>query len=171
MSNQLATTQNAMQAESNTTPAQAYYVPDKDDFVGQLHSRTMSYTSMVANTDAEKKALFNIINSDCPRLSSMIGKTINAKHVYIETVEISKKDQNGVEFVDPEGEPILTKQPRILIIDDKGVAYQCVSKGILGSLKKIFQFFGEPTVWEKPIKLEVKQIDKGNKRVLTLLAV
>ena len=53
------------------------------------------------------------------------------------------------------------------IIDDKGKSYQAVSIGIYSALRKVIQVFGAPT-WEKPIPLEVKQITKGDRKMLTL---
>jgi SPP1 family phage portal protein len=58
--------------------------------------------------------------------------------------------------------------PRVVLLDDKNVGYQCVSKGVFSSLSKMFQVFGVPATWDKPIKIKVKQITKGQKKILTL---
>jgi len=52
----------------------------------------------------------------------------------------------------------------VVLIDDKGVSYQCVSLGIFSALKKVFAIFGTPDTWKKPIGIKVKTIDKGNNR-------
>ena len=59
------------------------------------------------------------------------------------------------------------KAPRIVIIDDNGVGYTCVSIGIFSALKKIFQIFGVPT-YSKPLTVIPTQITRGANKILTL---
>lgn len=136
------------------------------DYIDQFKSQTLSYTSMKAETEVEKKALFNLMNSPQDRLSDMIGKTINVQHIYIEIVELEKKDDSGNAVLE-NGKPVIQKAPRIVLIDKDGKGYQCVSVGILGAIKKLQSLYG-PMPWDKGIKLAVKQINKGNRRILTL---
>jgi hypothetical protein len=106
----------------------------------------------------EKKKFFNAINSSDKRLADEINKEINLKHVYVEEVQLTNKET---------GE--LQSAPRIVLIDDKGDGFSCVSSGVFNSLKKLFGTFGVPTSWEKPIKVRVKQITKASDRkILTL---
>lgn len=142
-------------------------VVDREDFVGQFQSQQQAYTSIVANTLAEKKKLFNIMNADQTPVSDMIGKTIMLKDVYMETVELVRKDTNDAPILDEDGEPTYNKAPRIVLVDDKGKGYQCVSTSILSSLKKLQLCMGPPT-WAEPLKVEVKQITKGAKRLFSL---
>lgn len=112
-------------------------------------------------TIAEKKSFFNAINSSDKRVADEINKEINLKHVYVEEVQLADKET---------GE--LSKAPRIVLIDDKGIGYSCVSTGIFSSLKKLFGTFGLPTVWDAPIKVRIKQISKAaDKKILTLETV
>ena len=64
----------------------------------------------------------------------------------------------------------ITTCPRIVIIDKDNKSYQAVSIGIYSALKKVIQVFGAPT-WTTPVALEVKQITKGNRKMLTLNVV
>ena len=57
--------------------------------------------------------------------------------------------------------------PRIVLIDDKGVAYVSVSLGIFGAVKKLIQVYGMPT-WSEPLPIIVKQKTKGVNTLLTL---
>ena len=57
--------------------------------------------------------------------------------------------------------------PRIVLIDDKGESYQCVSNGVWGSLKKMFAVYGAPT-YEEPINVVVKQVKVKRGTMLTL---
>lgn len=122
-------------------------------------ARTECYSSLVATTPEEKKAFFNLTNNPEKRLQDCINMTINMCHVYVEIVQCEQ-----------EGTGQMVDCPRIVIIDDKNNAYQCVSKGIFMCLKKIFGIFGEPTTWNgKPLKVIVKQVTtRSNRKTLTL---
>ena len=61
--------------------------------------------------------------------------------------------------------------PRVVLIDDKGKAYQSVSVGIYSSLKNIMFVYGDPSTWEKPVKVKITQITKGKNKMLNLKVV
>ena len=61
----------------------------------------------------------------------------------------------------------MEQAPRIVLIDDKGESYQCVSNGVWGSLKKMFAVYGAPT-YEEPINVVVKQVKVKRGTMLTL---
>ena len=126
------------------------------DISVDMTSRQLSFSSLTATTDEEKANMFNAINNPEKRLADCINMTIQAKDLYIEVVNCTNEETGEV-----------TACPRIVIIDDKGVAYQAVSLGIYSALKKVIQIFGAPT-WNKPIALEVKQVTKGQRKMLTL---
>lgn len=126
------------------------------DISVDMTSAQLSFSSLRAETDEEKANLFNAINNPEKRLADCINMTIKAKDLYIEVVNCTNEETGEV-----------TACPRIVIIDEKGVAYQAVSLGIYSALKKVIQIFGAPT-WEKPIALAVKQVTKGTRKMLTL---
>lgn len=126
------------------------------DISVDMTSRQLSFSSLKAETDDEKASLFNAINNPEKRLSDCINMKIRAKDLFIEVVNCTNEETGEV-----------TACPRIVIIDDKGVSYQAVSLGIYSALKKVIQIFGAPT-WDKPIVLEVKQVTKGQRKMLTL---
>lgn len=126
------------------------------DISVDMTSAQLSFSSLKAGTDEEKANLFNAINNPEKRLADCINMTIKAKDLYIEIVNCTNEETGDV-----------TACPRIVIIDEKGVSYQAVSLGIYSALKKVIQIFGAPT-WEKPISLMVKQVTKGNRKMLTL---
>lgn len=145
-------------AQNALAPANVYS-DEGYDLIADLTSAQMQFCSMKAESDADKIKLYNAMNNPDHRLSDYINKTINAKDLYIEVVNCTNEETGEV-----------TACPRIVIIDNKGESYQCVSVGIFSALKKAIQVFGSPT-WEKPVKLEVKQITKGKKQMLTLSVV
>lgn len=117
------------------------------------------YCSMRAETPEEQTQLFNAMNNPDKRLADCINKQIAVKDVYVEVVTCTNQET---------GEQ--TPAPRIVLIDEDGVSYQCVSIGIYSAIKKLIQVFGEPT-WKTPVKVEVVQITKGTRKMLTLGAV
>ena len=129
------------------------------NIVADMTTAKTQFTSMVASTAEEKAKLFNAMNNPDERISDNINKVIKAKDLYIEVVNCTNTETGEV-----------TACPRIVIIDDKGRSYQAVSIGIYSALKKVIQVYGAPT-WETPIKLEVKQITKGDRKMLTLNVV
>lgn len=135
------------------------YADEGFNLVADMTTAQSQYTSMVATTPEEKARLYNIMNNPDKRLGDCINMQIKAKDLFVEVVECTNEET---------GEK--TMCPRIVIIDEKGVSYQCVSVGIYSALKKVIQIFGAPT-WEKPITLEVKQITKGARKMLTLNVV
>lgn len=126
------------------------------DISVDMTSAQLAFSSLQATTDEEKAQLFNAINNPEKRLADCINMTIKAKDLFVEVVNCTNEETGEV-----------TACPRIVIIDDKGVSYQAVSLGIYSALKKVIQIFGTPT-WEKPISLEVKQVTKGTRKMLTL---
>lgn len=124
-------------------------------FVGELTGRTTQFCSIVANTQKEKAVLYNVMNNPEKRIADCINMTINVKDIFAENVVCTNDSGESKEC------------PRIVLVDDKGVGYQAVSLGLFGAIKKLIGSFGAPT-WETPIPVDVKQITKGEKKLLTL---
>lgn len=142
------------QAERNTALA----VMDEDErFIMDLTAeRKTQFCSMNPKNEDEEVILFNAMNNPDKRIGDCINMTINVKHVFCEVVTCVNRET---------GESNLC--PRIVLIDTDGVGYQAVSLGVFSALKKIFAIKGNPTTWEKPVKLQVVQITKGDRKLLT----
>lgn len=132
-------------------------IVDGENMILDLTTRQTQYCSVVAQTDEEKALLFNATNNTAHRLSDCINMVISVKDVFVEVVNCTNQETGEV-----------TPCPRIVLINEKGEGYQCVSLGIFSALKKLFAIYGEPKDWSKPIKLEVKQVTKGERKMLTL---
>lgn len=129
------------------------------NIVADMTTAKTQFCSMNAESDTDKAKLYNAMNNPDKRLADCINMQIHAKDLYIEVVNCTNQETGEV-----------TACPRIVIIDEKGVSYQAVSIGIYSALKKVVQVYGAPT-WDKAVKLEVKQITKGNRKMLTLNVV
>lgn len=110
---------------------------------------TTSYCSIKGGDRKTKAKLYNASNNPEHKVGDFINKTIKVKDVLVEVITIADEDTGEVETA-----------PRVVLIDDKGKAYQAVSVGIFNAVKKAINVFGEPT-WEEPLEVIIKQIPVG----------
>lgn len=115
-----------------------------------------AFCSVKAETMEDKALVFNAANNPQHKVADFINKKIMVRDVYAETLEFVNRETGEFE-----------KAPRIVLIDHKGEAYECVSVGMFSALKKLIATFGEPT-WEQPIPVIVKQEKVANGSMLTL---
>ena len=128
---------------------------DGKSMIMDLTSRQTSFCSMKATTKADKIKLYQAMNNPSKRLSDCINLEIHLKDVFVEVVNCT--DDLGMSQL----------CPRIVLIDDKGIGYTCVSIGVFSSLKKLFQIFGVPT-YKEPLTVVPTQITNGQNKILTL---
>ena len=133
-------------------------VMDEDErFIMDLTSeRKVQFCSMTPKNEEEEIVLFNAMNNPEKRIGDCINMTIEVKHVYCEVVTCVNRE-SGEE----------STCPRIVLIDKDGIGYQAVSMGVFSALKKVMSIKGNPATWKKPVKLQVKQISKGDRKLLT----
>ena len=119
------------------------------------------YCSKKAETDEEKKELFNALESCDALLNDCVGQEIEIQDMYIEEKQV----------IDEKTGELKTKY-RTILFDKSGQTYATGSYGIYNVLKKIVQIYGLPTNWEKPLKVKVTKRPIGNgKQSLTLTLI
>lgn len=143
--------------ENNSTTAIAVMEEDSNFITDLTAKRVTAYCSLKPNSPEEKKLLFKAMNNPEKRIGDCINKTIKVKNVFAEIVTCINATTGEAK-----------ECPRIVLIDDKGVGYQAVSLGIYSAVKKLFQIFGTPEMWTTPVTVEVVQITKGDRKILTL---
>ncbi len=136
------------------------FTDDGFDLAVDLTTAKSQFCTLIPATDDEKAKLYNATNNPDFRLADFIGKTISMKDVYIEVVECVNKESGEIQTC-----------PRIVILDKDLKGYACVSVGIYSSIKKIFQYYGTPNKWEKPLDIEIKQISKAERKMLSINVV
>lgn len=140
----------------NQNTALALVNEDNAKFIVDLTAPAKTqYCSLVPKTDADKALLFKAMNNPEKRIGDCINMTINVKDVYVEVVQCVNKETGELQDC-----------PRIVMIDDKGIGYQCVSIGMFSALKKVFSVYGMPT-YEKALPIKIVQITKGERKLLT----
>ena len=119
-----------------------------------------SYCSIKGDTREAKVAMYNAINSPDHKLSDFVGKKLNIKDISIERVE-NPSDETGE----------MVANARVVLIDENGESYTCVSSGIYSAIKKLVSVFGEPT-WEPALPVEIQNLStKRGRKTMTLKAI
>lgn len=116
-----------------------------------------AFCSVKAETMEEKALVFNAANNPQHKVADFINKKIMVKDIYAETLELVNKETGVVD-----------KAPRIVLIDEAGEAYECVSVGMFSALKKLIATFGEPS-YEQAIPVVIKQEKVSNGSMLTFM--
>lgn len=122
----------------------------------ELRGDDISFCSFAPATPEGQAILYRAMNNPKGRVSDMINKQITVKDVYCEVVTVTNEKTGET-----------STQPRTVLIDINGDGYQCVSTGIFSAVKKLARVYGMPT-WEEGITVEVKQITRKERQLLTL---
>lgn len=112
--------------------------------------------SVKAEDAASKAIVFNAATNPDYKLKSCINKKIRLKDLYAETIELMN-DETGE----------IVNVPRIVLIDEDGASYECVSVGMFSAIRKLVAVYGEPT-WYPPLEVTVKEKPVGKGSMLTL---
>lgn len=119
-----------------------------------------SYCSIKGDSREALVAMYNAINSPDHKLSDFVGKKLNIKDISIERVD-NMNDETGE----------MVANARVVLIDENGESYTCVSSGIYSAIKKLVSVFGEPT-WEPALPVEVQNLStKKGRKTMTLKAI
>jgi len=118
------------------------------------------FSSRKVDTQEEKALMANaMINPDF-RVADYINQIILLKDIYIEQIQMP--DQKTGEMRD---------LPRIVLFDKDGKAYGATSYGIFSALRKVVEAFGDPRTWTEPLAVKVKQVTRGENKMLSLEVV
>lgn len=133
-------------------------VRNEQGMLGLLETAAVDFCSFHAETEEEKKVLYNAMNNPDKRIEEVINIPINIRDVYAEQLE----------FIDEKTGEVMPGV-RIVLIDTDGVSYGCASKGIYSALCKLFKVFGKPT-WENGITVIpiTQQSRRENRKIYTL---
>lgn len=112
--------------------------------------------SVKAEDAASKAIVFNAATNPDYKVKSCINKKIRVKDLYAESIEVVNEETGEIVNV-----------PRIVLIDDEGASYECVSVGMFSAIRKLVAVYGEPT-WDPPLEVTVKEKPVGKGSMLTL---
>lgn len=160
-SNELMVSKNEVTMQEGFQP-ETFVMEEDERMIADLTSeRRVQYCSMTPKNTDEEIALFNAMNSSDKRLADCINTVITIRHIFVEVVTCHNQDN-----------PAITQLcPRIVLIDADGVSYQCVSIGIFSAMKKLLSVKGDPRLWDGPVYVQVLQITKDKKKMLSIKMV
>lgn len=119
------------------------------------------YCSIKADSFDEKAKVYNALNSPDKKLSEMINIVIEVKDIVAHEVQLVNEETG-----------LVTNCLRTILVGADGTTYNAVSQGVANSLTRIFQIFGEPSTWEKPIKVKpVQKVTNNGTNKVTILEV
>lgn len=119
-----------------------------------------SYCSIKGDSREALVAMYNAINSPDHKLSDFVGKELRICDISIERVE-NLNEETGE----------MAANARVVLIDENGESYTCVSSGIYSAIKKLVSVFGEPT-WGPALPVEVQNLStKKGRKTMTLKAI
>lgn len=112
---------------------------------------TSGYTSYKAKDFNDKLSLYRLVYDAAEPLSTLVGKTITVKHIFVHTVTI-----RGIDA------------PRTILITPEKKSYSCVSQGVYSALSSLISAIGLPDTWEAPIEFNVTKEKTANGDLLKL---
>lgn len=121
-----------------------------------------TYCSVKAETMADKKKLYNALESCDVIINDIVGQKIKVKDIYIQEFPRVNKET---------GEP-MSNGHRVILFDETGKTYVTASNYFFVSLVKVLNAFGDPNTWDKPLEIEItKRPTKGGNNCLSLKLV
>jgi hypothetical protein len=126
----------------------------REDGLAQIGGKSRQMYTSLDTTDKSKRMLIMKALQDCDaKLTENVNKSIMAVDYFAHDVQLKGKE---------DGEIIETI--RLVVIDQEGLCYECVSQTLLRSLQTVAFVFGPPP-WEPPLKLTVKSKRNGERNI------
>lgn len=130
---------------------------EKNNELGVFYGDQVALTGKVPATVAEKIALANAMSQPTHKLSEYVNMQISLTNFYVDPQRIVYQDTGEVR-----------NSLKVVLIDQFGKSYVTLSTGVANALKSIIQVFGLPDSWEAPLLVDVKQVQVGKGKLLTL---
>lgn len=101
-------------------------------------------TSLDLKSNDGRKAMIKCLQDCDARLTDQVNVELGIVNFLAHNVSIANKEGTGY-----------TEAVRLVVIDDKGLRYECVSTGLVESLGHLLFLFGEPP-WVNPVRVKVR---------------
>lgn len=107
----------------------------------------------------DRIALAKVVMSSENLKDRFLNKSIKVSNVVFQKVNIRVRGQEGV----------YNEEIRTVLIDDKGVGYGSVAKGVANAMEQIISLVGSPEEWgTEPLTLKVIPVPTANGDTVTL---
>lgn len=119
-----------------------------------LNHTDLIFCSVPHETREQKLALYNMISGNSESIADLAdsGGQIDIRDVIGIAMDFTNEETGEI-----------SRATRIILVDDKGVSYGCVSNGIVGSIKKLVAIMGPPP-WIPSISVRPLRIPTAKDR-------
>lgn len=118
-------------------------------------SGDLVFCSMPSGSREDALAVYNMLSGNSGSLADLADTgtgELAAVHVIAHRITLTNEETGEI-----------TDATRIILVDEKGEPWGCVSNGIAGSLKKLFSLVGPPP-WTPPIRLRPVRVPTSKDR-------
>lgn len=116
------------------------------------------YCSMAAESKEEQAIIYNAMQNPTHKLSEFINQRVTFSNVFMEQVEITDEEDDGV----------TRKAVRTVLITPEGEGIVATSNGVARSMYNLFKIFGTPESWEDSMSVIVRQVETAKGRTFKL---
>ena len=85
------------------------------------------------------------------RAAECVNEKINLVHILAHRVRIRNVDTDT-------GEVTFVPADRLVLLDDEGKTYECVSQGLMQSVLLLVDLMGQPSSWTEPIPVTIRNV-------------
>lgn len=128
--------------------------------LGNANGDFQYYVSFDVEKRENKAKLVNALTGNCERLKDHVNETIELVDFVIHPVDVTDTNTGEV-----------TSAVRTVLFSENGTTYACTSVGVKNALKAVVMTYGEPTMWDEPVKVKVIQLSRGMYNILSLQIV
>lgn len=118
-------------------------------------SGDLAFCSMPYATREQALTVYNMLSGNSGSLADLADTgtgELAAVHVIAHRITLTNEETGEI-----------TDATRIILVDEKGEPWGCVSNGIAGSLKKLFSLVGPPP-WTPPLRLRPVRVPTSKDR-------
>lgn len=127
-----------------------------ESIMSMQDGRIAIMSTIQAETFEQKANVIALMNNTVP-VKEHLNKVIHLANVVVQPVTMVNESTGVVE-----------DQPRITLIDAKGVSYHCTSKPVYRALSNIFGIMGKPSTWPAPLPITFSMGGSGTRQFLDL---
>lgn len=123
---------------------------DAGEILAAFNNPDAAFYSTIQGVDFNtRKAVLKAVTTSISIRDEHLGKPINLKDWIVQVISLTNEDGT------------VARVPRIVLIDDKGKAFHCISDGVSRSLQNIAVVMGDPKNWDSPLKIAVVEKSAG----------
>jgi len=116
-----------------------------------LKSGNVNVFHTFQGTDMNTKIKIVSATNNAEQVSENIGTLINLANVVVQEIELENEKTKKLE-----------PNTRIVLVDEDGTAFSCVSIGVFRALENIFGIVGYPHEWNGPLPIVIEEKKSRN---------